>query len=95
MDEPLGPANIIMLLDDCPLPTKETLVKLSEIFNLSTEKSLAGRGDPVRHRNITIVLGFIAEKLAGSRSIALFTDGTLDYLLANMVSQTRVLEFFL
>ena len=37
------------------------------------------------HRNIAIVLGCIAEKLAGPRSIALFTTSTLDYLISNLV----------
>ena len=32
MDDPLGPATITLLLDDCPLPTKETVIKLTGMF---------------------------------------------------------------
>jgi hypothetical protein len=85
MDDSLGPATIILLLDDCPLPTKETVVKLAQVFDLDSDKSKEGRSKPNEHRNIVIVLGCIAEKLAGPRSVALFTPGTLEYLLANMV----------
>ena len=85
MDDPLGPATIILLLDDCPLPTKETVVKLTNVFDLSRQKSNEGRDQPTKHRNMTIVLGCIAEKLAGPRSVALFTSGTLDYLVSNLV----------
>ena len=84
--DPLGPATIILLLDDCPLPTKETVVKLTSVFDLSSQKSKEGRNHPIKHRNMTIVLGCIAEKLAGPRSVALFTLGTLDYLISNLVS---------
>lgn len=84
MNDPLGPATIILLLDDCPLPTKDTVVKLTSVFDLSSQKSMEGRNNPIIHRNMTIVLGCIAEKLAGPRSVALFTSGTLDYLISNL-----------
>lgn len=89
MEDPLGPANITLLLDDCPLPTKETVVKLTDIFRLSESLSVKGRQLPNKHRNIAIVLGCIAEKLAGPRSIALFTSGTLDYLVANLAEDVH------
>lgn len=84
MDDPLGPATIILLLDDCPLPTKETIIKLTTLFDLNQAKSLESFSNAIGHRNITIVLGCIAEKLAGPRSVALLTPGTLDYLIANL-----------
>jgi len=84
MDDPLGPATITLLLDDCPLPTKETVIKLTDMFDLSSQKSKDSIARPNDHRNITIVLGCIAEKLAGPRSVALFTPGTLDYLISNL-----------
>ena len=62
-------------------------VKLTSVFDLSSQKSMEGRNNPIIHRNMTIVLGCIAEKLAGPRSVALFTSGTLDYLISNLVSQ--------
>lgn len=89
MNDPLGPATIILLLDDCPLPTKETVVRLTNVFDLSSKKSREGRSRPNENRNITIVLGCIAEKLAGPRSVALFTCGTLDYLISNLVLLTK------
>ncbi len=55
------------------------------MFWLSAKASKRGRSDPNRHRNICIALGCIAEKLAGPTSVALLTDSTLDYLIANLV----------
>lgn len=84
MDDPLGPAVITLILDDCPLPTKESVGKLSQMFQLSRELSLSGRNNPTWHRNICVVLGCIAEKLAGPSSVALLTEDTLEYLIANL-----------
>lgn len=39
-----------------------------------------------QQRNICVVLGCIAEKLAGPSSIAILSDATLDYLVSNLVS---------
>lgn len=39
----------------------------------------------MKQRNICVVLGCIAEKMAGPNSIAILTKGTLDYLIANLV----------
>jgi hypothetical protein len=58
------------------------------MFWLSAKASKRGRSDPNRHRNICIALGCIAEKLAGPTSVALLTDSTLDYLIANLVCLT-------
>ena len=57
------------------------------MFWLSAKASKRGRSDPNRHRNICIALGCIAEKLAGPTSVALLTDSTLDYLIANLVTK--------
>ena len=77
MADPLGPATIILLLDDCPLPTKETVAKLPNLFNLSSSLSKEGIKYPNRHRNMTIVLGCIAEKLAGPSEEGYPRGGTL------------------
>ncbi|XP_066996878.2 RING finger and SPRY domain-containing protein 1 [Anabrus simplex] len=84
MNDSLGPAVITLLLDDCPLPTKESVLKLSRILNLSVQSSLMGRANPTHERNICVVLGCLAEKLAGPSSIAILTEGTLAYLIANL-----------
>lgn len=84
MDDPLGPAVITLLLDDCPLPTKESVTTLVDIFKLSHDLVKQGNNDPTWHRNICVVLGCIAEKLAGASSIALLTENTLEYLLSNL-----------
>lgn len=84
LQDPLGPAVITLLLDDCPLPSKETVVHLCKFFELSGEKADDGWKDPRQHRNICVVLGCIAEKLAGPASIALLTHTTLKYLVAQL-----------
>ncbi|XP_035230318.1 RING finger and SPRY domain-containing protein 1-like, partial [Stegodyphus dumicola] len=84
MDDPLGPAVITLLLDDCPLPTKESVAKLSKMFCLSSEIAIKGKLYPTRHRNICVILGCIAEKLAGPSSTTLLTQDTMDYLFTNL-----------
>ncbi|XP_049812745.1 RING finger and SPRY domain-containing protein 1-like [Schistocerca nitens] len=84
MNDPLGPAVITLLLDDCPLPTKESVVRLSNMLSLSAAVSHRGRVSPTEQRNVCVVLGCLAEKLAGPSSIAILTPGTLDYLIANL-----------
>uniref|UniRef100_T1IHI8 RING finger and SPRY domain-containing protein 1 n=1 Tax=Strigamia maritima TaxID=126957 RepID=T1IHI8_STRMM len=81
LDDPLGPAVITLLLDDCPLPTKETISKLSNTLKLNREAAQLRQHNLTWHRNVCVVLGCIAEKLAGPSSVALLTKDTLDYLL--------------
>jgi len=85
LDDPLGPAVILLLLDDCPLPTKDSILKMTEVLNLKS-CSFKNTKHSGRHRNICIVLGCLAEKLAGPNSIFLLTDGILDYLTSNLVN---------
>lgn len=42
-----------------------------------------------KHRNICVVLGCLAEKLAGPNSIFLLTEGILNYLLTNIVTKSH------
>uniref|UniRef100_A0A8C8CXK9 RING finger and SPRY domain-containing protein 1 n=1 Tax=Oncorhynchus tshawytscha TaxID=74940 RepID=A0A8C8CXK9_ONCTS len=65
LDDPLGPAVITLLLDECPLPTKDALQKLSEMLSLSATVARQDAIIPSKHRNTTAVLGCLAEKLAG------------------------------
>jgi len=86
LSDPLGPAVMTLLLDDCPLPTKETAVKCLDLIDkLDAEvRTLEESEGITKHRNLAIVLGCIAEKLAGPRSVALLTDKTLNYLIGNL-----------
>ncbi|KAK9499487.1 hypothetical protein O3M35_002517 [Rhynocoris fuscipes] len=84
IEEPLGPAVITLLLDDCPLPNKEAVLRLSRQFNLSGKNRVLRGKDPRRQRNICIVLGVLAEKLSGPSSVAVLTQGTLDFLISNL-----------
>ncbi|RXG52170.1 RING finger and SPRY domain-containing protein 1, partial [Armadillidium vulgare] len=84
LEDPLGPAVIALLLDDCPLPCKETVVNLCKLFELSKERAKTAWKEPCIHRNICVILGCIAEKMAGPSSIALLTPSTLEYLLCHL-----------
>eukprot|EP00092_Neocalanus_flemingeri_P021824 GFUD01023675.1.p1 GENE.GFUD01023675.1~~GFUD01023675.1.p1 ORF type:complete len:670 (+),score=121.98 GFUD01023675.1:127-2136(+) len=86
LSDPLGPAVMTLLLDDCPLPTKETAVRCLDLINKldSLDKETNTDEAVTKHRNLAIVLGCIAEKLAGPRSVALLTDKTLNYLIGNL-----------
>jgi len=87
LSDPLGPAVMTLLLDDCPLPTKETAVRCLDLIDrLEPVVEIENNNDDAvtKHRNLAIVLGCIAEKLAGPRSVALLTEKTLDYLIGNL-----------
>ena len=71
--DPLGPAVMTLLLDDCPLPTVDTAVRCLDLITRLD-------GDCQKHRNMAIVLGCIAEKLAGPRSVGLLTHGNILFL---------------
>ena len=64
---------------------QEIIEKLQASLGLDASASVSGRSDSARHRNIAIVLGCIAEKLAGPRSLEFFSEDIMEYLLANMV----------
>jgi len=88
-EDPLGPANTTLLLDDCPLPAKETICSLESVLRLTPtpDWGQTNAGLPPstgRHQNVAIVLGCLAEKLAGPRAVCLFTKNVLSYLLANL-----------
>ncbi|XP_023245469.1 RING finger and SPRY domain-containing protein 1-like isoform X2 [Copidosoma floridanum] len=83
MHNPLGPSVITLMLDDCPLPSKDSVLRLSQVFKLSQKHSKL-QTSPTQQRNICVVLGCIAERLAGPSSIAIQSDATLDYLVSNL-----------
>ncbi|KAL2725568.1 RING finger and SPRY domain-containing protein 1-like [Vespula squamosa] len=83
MDNPLGPSVITLLLDDGPLPSKDSVLRLSHMFQLSQRLGKI-QTSATQQRNICVVLGCIAEKLAGPSSIAILSDATLDYLISNL-----------
>ncbi|XP_040024497.1 RING finger and SPRY domain-containing protein 1-like isoform X2 [Gasterosteus aculeatus] len=89
LDDPLGPAVITLLLDECPLPTKDALQKLSDMLSLSLAIARQDALNPAKHRNTTAVLGCLAEKLAGPASIGLLSPGTLEYLLESLSSEAH------
>lgn len=90
LEDPLGPAVITLLLDDCPLPNKDAVLRLSKLFNLSRQTaSVKGRRSVRQQRNICIVLGVLAEKLSGPSSVAILTPGTLAYLITNLDEDTN------
>ncbi|GCB66661.1 hypothetical protein scyTo_0005003 [Scyliorhinus torazame] len=89
LEDPLGPAVITLLLDECPLPTKDALQKLSAMLNLSASLAKQDACNPAKHRNTTAVLGCLAEKLAGPASIGLLSPGTLEYLLESLSGQSH------
>ena len=87
LDDPLGPATISVLLDECPLPAKETVVRLVDGMDLPKWTTAANKAgmDAARHRNIVMVLGTLADKLAGPRCNDLFDQAILSYLMSNLV----------
>jgi len=76
LTDPLGPAVITLLLDDCPLPTRETAGQVISLTSGSHSPSTQSL------RNTAIVLGCLAEKLAGPRAVWLLCPATLSHLLS-------------
>lgn len=80
LDHPFGSALILLILEDAPLPTKKSISQLDGFLGLQMqrERSVA------KQRNISIVLGCLAEKLAGTLSSVLFSESVQDYLLSRI-----------
>ncbi|CAG4929895.1 unnamed protein product [Parnassius apollo] len=87
LEDPFGPSAITILLDDCPLPSKDSVIKITKLFRLSSQRAKAREINVRVERNICVVLGCIAEKLAGPNSVAVFTDRTLDYLITFLITR--------
>lgn len=78
IEHPMGPSVITLLLDDAVLPTKQSVLEVADMITYSIRKT------PRRERNLCVILGCLAEKLAGPNSIAILSDATLSYLLGNL-----------
>ncbi|RMC09214.1 hypothetical protein DUI87_14222 [Hirundo rustica rustica] len=94
LEDPLGPAVITLLLDECPLPTKDALQKLTEILNLSGAAACQDACHPAKHRNTTAVLGCLAEKLAVLKEGRQFTYEKVDLTnIRAMLNSNDVSEY--
>lgn len=77
-EEPLGPSVITLLLDDCPLPSRDSVLRAAQLLVTGTDSRASPRR---RRRNACVVLGCIAEKLAGPSSVAVLNCETLTFLI--------------
>ncbi|XP_068617614.1 RING finger and SPRY domain-containing protein 1-like isoform X2 [Battus philenor] len=87
LEDPFGPSAITILLDDCPLPSKDSVVKVTKLFRLCAGRTRARDLNLRIERNICVVIGCMAEKMAGPNSVAIFTENTLDYLFSFLMSR--------
>jgi RING finger and SPRY domain-containing protein 1 len=76
----MGPSVITLLLDDSPLPSKDSVIEVAEMIKTDTTIPC--------ERNFCVILGCLAEKLAGPISMAILTETTLTYLLKNITEET-------
>ncbi|KAJ1355763.1 hypothetical protein KIN20_013299 [Parelaphostrongylus tenuis] len=88
-DDSLGPAVITLFLDECPLSIEgigSLLMDTVHRLLCSLRLDQASSPNPTKkrswHRNTCIVLGSLAEKLAGSSSVAMCNSTTLSYLIS-------------
>jgi RING finger and SPRY domain-containing protein 1 len=80
LDHAMGPSVICLLLDDSPLPSKDTVLQVADMVTCSSRRTVIKR-----ERNLCVILGCLAEKLAGpSAAIALLSETTLTYLFRNL-----------
>ena len=74
---------------DCA-PTHSTLAQSKErkgsTFVIWQNCSKVRHGAENRDRNVGIVLGCLAEKMAGPRAMTIFTKDVFNYLVDNLVS---------
>ncbi|XP_045192494.2 RING finger and SPRY domain-containing protein 1-like [Mercenaria mercenaria] len=84
MKDPLGPAVITLLLDECPLPTREAIIELRKNLGLSKNGPASAYKECCCQRNLCVLLGCLAEKLAGPNSITLLSPEVLEYLISNL-----------
>ncbi|XP_061166656.1 RING finger and SPRY domain-containing protein 1-like [Saccostrea echinata] len=84
LDDPLGPAVVTLLLDECPLPTKDAILLLYKNLKLMPNSSAKEYSSVSCQRNIGVVLGCLAEKMAGPNAIDILTEDVLKYLLSNL-----------
>lgn len=84
MKDPLGPAVITLLLDECPLPSREAIIELRKHLSLSKNGPAAAYKECCCQRNLCVLLGCLAEKLAGPNSIILLSSEVLEYLISNL-----------
>lgn len=80
-NDPLGPAVISLFLDECPLPSRESVQTLLLSLGLSSEFVDSKHLPPSWHKNMCIVLGSLAEKMAGSAAVTMFNDKIKGYLM--------------
>lgn len=85
IDHPMGPSVITLLLDDSPLPSKDSVIEVAEMIKSDTATTIPCE------RNLCVILGCLAEKLAGPCSIAILTETTLSYLLKN-ITEERIIN---
>lgn len=88
LEHAMGPSVITLLLDDSPLPTKDSVLEVADMISYSMRRT------PRRERNLCVILGCLAEKLAGPSSIAVLSESTLSYLIGNLVSFQNVCNLF-
>lgn len=91
LSDPLGPAVILLLLDDSPLPTKEMVLALVEGLGLSGQFASDNSHRHMLLRNVCVTLGCLSEKMARINAVALLTDAVLDFLIQLLVIQTHTL----
>eukprot|EP00106_Octopus_bimaculoides_P013656 XP_014781098.1 PREDICTED: RING finger and SPRY domain-containing protein 1-like [Octopus bimaculoides] len=75
LDDPLGAAVITLLLDQCPLPSKITTLKLTKLLKLSKDGCDENFRSAQAQRNLCIILGCLAEKMAGKWKFTTLRDG--------------------
>ncbi|GMT28716.1 hypothetical protein PFISCL1PPCAC_20013 [Pristionchus fissidentatus] len=81
-EDALGPAVITLFLDESPLPAREGVSRL--LFRLDLSNSPFHSHSWGWHRNVCIVLGSLAEKMAGATRSSISTESTIRYLLDNL-----------
>ncbi|XP_073234022.1 RING finger and SPRY domain-containing protein 1-like [Porites lutea] len=96
LEDSLGAAVVCLLLDECPLPTRDAIHTLSSRLRLSKDLQTLvfhtnqGRREseltPSICRNLAVVLACLADKLAGPLSIVLLTQGTLEFLIQRLTT---------
>ncbi|XP_055339242.1 RING finger and SPRY domain-containing protein 1-like [Paramacrobiotus metropolitanus] len=84
LEDALGPAVAELIVDNCPLPSKQDISNFLMHLRLNRHIALAGRQHPAKHRNICLMIGCFAAKLPGQIAASMLSEAVLEYLLCNL-----------
>ncbi|ESO11268.1 hypothetical protein HELRODRAFT_91560 [Helobdella robusta] len=87
-EQPLAPVAVSVIVEECCVPSKELITKLSETLNVNDQGRVPPNVKMNRKMNICILLACLAEKMAGPLSVILLSEMILSFLFRCIKDQS-------